>query len=167
MSELSQRLAKLSPAQRQLLERRLEKSRTPAAEPIAIIGMACRFPGAPTLDAYWDLIRDGRNAACEVPPDRWNIDDFYDPTGEVAGKMSVRWAALVDAPGEFDPQFFGITPREAARMDPQQRLLLEVAWETMENAGRPADQLAGSRTGVFVGVGGTDYSKVCVPYEVY
>jgi acyl transferase domain-containing protein/NADPH:quinone reductase-like Zn-dependent oxidoreductase/thioesterase domain-containing protein/acyl carrier protein len=167
MSDLAQRLAKLSPAQRQLLERRLEKSRTPASEPIAMIGMACRFPGAPTLDAYWQLILEGRNAAREVPPDRWNIDDFYDPTGEVAGKMPVRWAALIDAPDEFDPQFFGITPREAARMDPQQRLLLEVAWEAMENAGRPADQLAGSRTGVFIGIGGTDYSKVCVPYEDY
>jgi acyl transferase domain-containing protein/NADPH:quinone reductase-like Zn-dependent oxidoreductase/thioesterase domain-containing protein/nucleoside-diphosphate-sugar epimerase len=167
MSDLAQRLANLSPAQRQLLQQRLEKARKPAAEPIAIIGMACRFPGAPTLQDYWSLIRDGRSAVCEVPNDRWNVDEFYDPTGEMAGKMSVRWAALIDGPDQFDPQFFGITPREAARMDPQQRLLLEVAWEAMENAGRPADQMAGSRTGVFIGIGGTDYSKVCVPYDDY
>lgn len=167
MTDFAQRIASLTPAQRQLLDRRLQKVQRPTAEPIAIIGMACRFPGAPTLDAYWQLIQTGETAAREVPPDRWNVDDFYDPTGETAGKMSVRWAALVDAPDQFDPQFFGITPREAARMDPQQRFLLEVAWEAMENAGRPADQLAGTRTGVFIGIGGTDYSKVCVPYDDY
>jgi acyl transferase domain-containing protein/thioesterase domain-containing protein/acyl carrier protein len=167
MSDLAQRLANLSPAQRQLLERRLGKAHKPTAEPIAIIGMACRFPGAPTLEDYWQLIAEGRNAAREVPADRWSADEFYDPTGEAAGKMAVRWAALIDGAAEFDPQFFGITPREASRMDPQQRLLLEVAWEAMENAGRSADQLAGTRTGVFVGIGGTDYSKVLVPYDDY
>ena len=145
----------------------MEQARGPVVEPIAIIGMACRFPGAPNLDAFWKLIHDCGNAACEVPPERWNADEFYDPTGETAGKMSVRWAALIEGPDQFDPQFFGITPRAAARMDPQQRLLLEVAWEAMENAGRPADQMAGTRTGVFVGISGTDYSKVVVPYDDY
>jgi acyl transferase domain-containing protein/thioesterase domain-containing protein/acyl carrier protein len=134
---------------------------------MAIVGLACRFPGAPDLHSYWRLIHDGESAVSEVPPDRWNIDEFYDPTGETPGKMSVRWAALIENPDQFDPQFFGITPREAARMDPQQRLLLEVAWEAMENAGIPADRLAGTRTGVFVGIGGTDYSKVSVPYDDY
>jgi acyl transferase domain-containing protein/thioesterase domain-containing protein/acyl carrier protein len=171
MSDLSQRLAGLTPAQRKLLEQRLAAKQSPSpqptAEPIAIIGMACRFPGAPNLEAYWQLIRDGRSAVAEVPADRWDPDEFYDPTGETPGKMSVRWAALIDSPDTFDPQFFGITPREAARMDPQQRLLLEVAWEAMENAGRPADQMAGTRTGVFVGIGGTDYSKIAVPYDSY
>ncbi len=171
MSDLSQRLAGLSPAQRTLLEQRLAAKQSPSpqptAEPIAIIGMACRFPGAPNLAAFWQLIRDRRSAVAEVPADRWDPDEFYDPTGETPGKMSVRWAALVDSPADFDPQFFGITPREAARMDPQQRLLLEVAWEAMENAGRPADQMAGTRTGVFVGIGGTDYSKIAVPYDDY
>jgi acyl transferase domain-containing protein/NADPH:quinone reductase-like Zn-dependent oxidoreductase/thioesterase domain-containing protein/NAD(P)-dependent dehydrogenase (short-subunit alcohol dehydrogenase family)/acyl carrier protein len=171
MSELSQRLAGLSPAQRKLLEQRLAAKQSPlaqpTAEPIAIIGMACRFPGAPNLAAFWQLIREGKSAVAEVPADRWDPDEFYDPTGETPGKMSVRWAALIDSPAEFDPQFFGITPREAARMDPQQRLLLEVAWEAMENAGRPADQMAGTRTGVFVGIGGTDYSKIAVPYDSY
>jgi acyl transferase domain-containing protein/NADPH:quinone reductase-like Zn-dependent oxidoreductase/thioesterase domain-containing protein/NADP-dependent 3-hydroxy acid dehydrogenase YdfG/acyl carrier protein len=167
MSDLAERLANLSPAQRQLLEQRLAKARQSGAEPIAIVGMACRFPGAPDLSAYWRLIRDCQSAVHEVPPDRWNADEFFDPTGETPGRMSVKWAALIDGPDQFDPQFFGITPREAARMDPQQRLLLEVAWEAMENAGIPADRLAGSRTGVFVGIGGTDYSKLGVPYDNY
>jgi acyl transferase domain-containing protein/thioesterase domain-containing protein/nucleoside-diphosphate-sugar epimerase len=167
MSDLAQRLAGLSPAQRQLLEQRLAKSRLPAPESIAIVGMACRFPGAPNLRAFWRLIHEGNSAVVEVPSDRWNIDDFYDPTGETPGTMSVRWAALIEGADQFDPQFFGITPREASRMDPQQRLLLEVAWEAMENAGQPPDQLAGSRTGVFIGIGGTDYSKVVVPYDDY
>jgi len=167
MSDLAQRLAGLSPAQRELLEKRLAQPARAAAEPIAIIGMACRFPGAPDLDAYWRVIDEGVNAVCEVPEERWSDAEFYDPTGETPGKMSVRWAALIEGHDQFDPQFFGITPREAARMDPQQRLLLEVAWEAMENAGRPADQMAGTKTGVFVGIGGTDYSKVVVPYDDY
>jgi acyl transferase domain-containing protein/NADPH:quinone reductase-like Zn-dependent oxidoreductase/thioesterase domain-containing protein/NAD(P)-dependent dehydrogenase (short-subunit alcohol dehydrogenase family)/acyl carrier protein len=175
MSDLSQRLADLTPAQRKLLEQRLaaKKSQSaapvppPEAEPIAIVGMACRFPGAPNLEAFWRLIEERRSAATEVPAERWDPDEFYDATGETPGKMSVRWAALIDSPADFDPQFFGITPREASRMDPQQRLLLEVAWEAMENAGLPADQLAGTKTGVFVGIGGTDYSKIAVPYDDY
>ena len=82
MSDLAQRLAGLSPAQRQLLEQRLALARPTASEPIAIVGMACRFPGAPNLDTYWRLIREGRNAVAEVPAERWSPDEFYDPTGE-------------------------------------------------------------------------------------
>src|SRR5262245_30232530 len=170
MSDLAARVAGLSPAQRKLLEQRLKKQQStasPTAEPIAIIGMACRFAGAPNLEAYWRLIHEGRTGVSEVPPDRWDADAFYDATGETAGKMSVRWAAFIEGPDQFDPQFFGITPREAARMDPQQRILLEVAWQAMENAGRPAETLAGSKTVVFIGIGGTDYSKVGVPFDDY
>ncbi|HEX4415415.1 MAG TPA: type I polyketide synthase, partial [Lacipirellulaceae bacterium] len=170
MSDLAARVAGLSPAQRKLLEQRLKSQ--PAAPPpadgsIAIVGMACRFPSAPNLQAFWQLIKEGRSAASEVPADRWSADAFFDPTGEIQGKMSVRWAAFIDNPDQFDPQFFGITPREAVRMDPQQRLLLEVAWEAMENAGRPAEEFAGSRTGVFVGIGSNDYSKVLVGQDGY
>ncbi len=169
MSDLAARVAGLSPAQRKLLEQRLKNqpSQPAAAGPIAIIGMACRFPGAPDLRSFWRLIREGRSAAIEVPPDRWNADAFFDPTGETPGKMSVRRAAFIENVDQFDPQFFGITPREAVRMDPQQRLLLEVAWEAMENAGQPADEMAGTCTGVFVGIGGNDYSKVCIGQDDY
>lgn len=168
MSDLAARVAGLSPVQRKLLEQRLKgQQQQPVAEPIAIIGMSCRFPGAPDLQAYWRLIEEGRSAASEVPADRWNAEAFFDATGETPGKMSVRWAAFIDNPGEFDPQFFGITPREAVRMDPQQRLLLEVAWEAMENSGHPAEDFAGTKTGVFVGIGGNDYSKVCIGQDDY
>lgn len=171
MSDLSERLAGLSPAQRKLLEQRLaqrqgdEQSGRP--EPIAIVGMACRFPAAPNLAAFWRLIHLGRDGVVEIPTSRWDLDEFYDPTGEQPGKISVRRAALLDDIEQFDPQFFGITPREAVQIDPQQRILLEVAWEALENAGLPADQIAGSNTGVFVGIATNDYSKVLVPYLHY
>ncbi|HEX3599214.1 MAG TPA: SDR family NAD(P)-dependent oxidoreductase, partial [Lacipirellulaceae bacterium] len=169
MSELAARVAGLSPAQRKLLEQRLKGQ--PAAPPmaggIAIIGMACRFPGAPDLESFWQLISARRSAASEVPADRWSVDAFFDATGEIPGRTSIRWGAFIDNPDQFDPQFFGITPREAVRMDPQQRLLLEAAWAAMENAGRPADELAGTKTGVFVGIGSTDYSKVCIGQDDY
>ncbi|MCU0980987.1 MAG: type I polyketide synthase, partial [Pirellulaceae bacterium] len=166
MTELEQRLAGLSPAKRQLLEQRLKGS-SQAAEPIAIVGMACRLPGAPDLDAYWRLIRDGIDATSEIPSTRWDVEAFFDPTGEQAGKMSVRWAGLVDDVDKFDPQFFGISPREASRMDPQQRLLLEVAWEALEVAGWAPERMGGTATGVFVGIGGTDYSKIPAQFEDY
>ena len=166
MTDLAERLAGLTPAKRQLLEQRL-RSETRVAEPIAIVGMACRFPGAADLDAFWRLIRDGVDATGEIPSSRWDVDALYDPTGEQPGKMSVRWAGLVDDVDQFDPQFFGISPREAARMDPQQRLLLEVAWEALEVAGLAPERMGGTATGVFVGIGGTDYSKIPAQFEDY
>ncbi|QDU54007.1 type I polyketide synthase [Aeoliella mucimassa] len=166
MSDLAQRMANLSPAQRKLLQQRLAGQKA-QAEPIAIVGMSCRFAGANSLAEYWRVIRDGVEAVSEVPPDRWDIDELYDPTGTQSGKMFTKWGGFVDRIDQFDPQFFGIAPREASRMDPQQRMLLEVAWEAMENGGIPADQLAGSKTGVYVGIGGADYSKVPSQYANY
>ena len=162
MADLAQRLASLSPAQRRLLEQRL-RTQPQVAQPIAVIGMSCRLPGAPNLDAYWKLIHEGRTAVQEVPADRWDVNALYDEDYEALGKMATRWCAPVDDFDQFDALFFGITPREASRMDPQQRLLLETAWEAIENAGIAPDQLSGTATGVFVGVGGTDYSKL--PYQ--
>ncbi len=170
MSELAQRLASLSPQQRQLLEKRLAQKNLPekpTAEPIAIVGMSCRFAGARNLAEFWRVISEGIEATREVPADRWDIDELYDPTGTESGKMSTRWGGFIDDIDQFDPAFFGIAPREAARMDPQQRLLLEVAWETLENAGLPADKMAGTNTAVYVGIGGTDYSKVPAQFADY
>ena len=128
-------------------------------EPIAVIGMSCRFPGAANLDAYWSLISEGREGICEIPADRWNVDEFYDPNVDALGKIVTRWGGFVDKIDEFDPRAFGITPREASRMDPQQRLLLECTWEAFEHAGLGQERTAGSRTGVFVGVGSRDESE--------
>jgi len=166
MSDISQRLAKLSPAKRELLQRRLGK-KPETAEPIAIVGMGCRFPGAVDPDAYWRMLRDGIVATGEIPPSRWDIDELFDPTGEEPGKMSIRTGGFVDDVDQFDPMFFGIAPREAGKMDPQQRLLLEVAWQSLEQGGLAPETLSGSPTGVFIGIGGTDYSKIPNQFDNY
>jgi len=129
-------------------------------EPIAIIGLSCRFPGAPNPAAFWELLRNGVDAIREVPPDRWDVDEFYASDGTTPGKATSRWGGFLSDVDLFDPHFFGISPREAARMDPQQRLLLEVSWEALENAFIPPPSLAGSRTGVFVGISSYDYSRL-------
>ncbi|KEO82566.1 type I polyketide synthase [Tumebacillus flagellatus] len=129
-------------------------------EPIAIIGMACRFPGADGVDSFWELIKNGVDAIQEVPNDRWRLDTFYDESRTRPGTMSTRYGGFLSRISEFDAQFFGISPREAANMDPQQRLLLETAWEALESAGLVPKQLAGSKTGVFVGIMNYDYGNM-------
>ncbi len=128
-------------------------------EAIAIIGMGCRFPGAKNPNEFWQLLRNGTDAITEVPADRWDVDALYDPQG-AEGKMNTRWGGFLDRVDQFDPQFFGIAPREAIYMDPQQRLLLEVAWEALEDAGQVVEQLARSSTGVFVGISTSDYHQL-------
>ncbi|MBI3554121.1 MAG: SDR family NAD(P)-dependent oxidoreductase [Elusimicrobia bacterium] len=152
MDEISRLIAELSPKQRAILIERLGR------EPVAIIGMAGRFPGAEDVAAFWDLLKEGRQAIKEVPADRWDIDAFYDPDPAAAGKMVTRWGAFLDQVDGFDAAFFGISPREAQRMDPQQRLALEVAWEAFEDAGQTLDGAAGGRTGVFMGVTHYDHA---------
>ncbi|WP_309891777.1 SDR family NAD(P)-dependent oxidoreductase [Archangium sp.] len=122
-------------------------------EPIALIGMACRFPGgANDPESYWRLLANGVDAIREIPQERW-------PAGEldVNELPALRWAGLLDSVDGFDAEFFGITPREAAQLDPQQRLLLEVSWEALENALQPADRLVQHPVGVFVGIASSDY----------
>src|SRR6185503_5626358 len=128
--------------------------------PIAVVGLGCRFPGAEGPEAFWRLVHDGADAITEVPADRWDIDAWYDPDPETPGQMATRFGGFVRDVDRFDAQFFGIAPREAASMDPQQRLLLEVTWEALEHAGVSAGTLAGSRTGVFVGICNSDYYQM-------
>jgi len=130
-------------------------------EPIAIIGIGCRFPGgANNPESFWKLLQNGVDAITEVPADRWNIKRFYDPNPERLGKIYTRWGGFVEHIDQFDPQFFGISPREAANMDPQHRMLLEVAWEALEDGGQVPENLAGSNTGVFIGISHHDYSNI-------
>jgi acyl transferase domain-containing protein/acyl carrier protein/SAM-dependent methyltransferase len=129
-------------------------------QPIAVIGMACRFPGAPDPDAFWDLLRSGRSAFREISSDRWDIDAWFDPDPGKPGKMNARLAGLLERIDQFDPGFFEISPREAIQMDPQQRLALELTWEALEDGGVNPDALRGSRTGLFVGVVWHDYETI-------
>ncbi len=130
-------------------------------EDIAIIGMACRFPGGlNNIESFWNFLLEGRDAVVEVPSDRWNISRFYDPEPGVVGKSIAKWGGFVDGIDQFDPQFFGISPREAPYIDPQQRLLLETAWEAIENAGIVLDLENGTNIGVFTGISHTDYQSI-------
>lgn len=129
-------------------------------EPIAIIGVGCRFPGAKDPKSFWQLLRNGVDAIAQVPKERWDIDKFYDPEPGTPGKMSTRWGGFLEQVDQFEPSFFGISPREAERMDPQQRLVLEVAWESLENAGIAPSKLSGSQTGVFMALGNYDYCRL-------
>lgn len=130
------------------------------AEPIAIVGLACRFPGARDAKAYWRLLCEGVDAIREVPAERWDIGRLYDPNLETPGKMNTRWGGFLNDVDLFDASFFGISEREAAQMDPQQRLMLELAWEALEDSGQPPASLRGSQVGVFVGAMWGDYTRL-------
>ena len=128
---------------------------------IAIVGIGCRFPGgSDSPDAFWRLLCDGVDAITEIPADRLDLARFFDPDPAASGKMYTRWGGYVDGVDLFDAGFFGFSPREATRIDPQHRLLLELTGEALEDAGIPADGLAGSSTGVFVGVSTHDYGDI-------
>ena len=127
------------------LEGKLAAVERARSEPIAIVGIGCRFPGgADTPEAFWKLLHAGVDAVREVPKARWDIDRYFDPDPDAVGKTYSRWGGFVDEVDQFDAAFFGISPREAVSMDPQQRLLLEVTWEALEHAGIAASSLAGS-----------------------
>ncbi|WP_286851096.1 polyketide synthase, partial [Hydrogenophaga sp. 70-12] len=141
------------------LKAQLAAAEQARSEPIAIIGMGCRFPGqADTPEAFWSLLHSGRDAVTEVPPHRWDVERYYDPNPDAMGKSYTRWGSFVEGVDRFDAPFFGISPREAVSLDPQQRLLLEVSWEALERAGLAPSSLAGSRTAVYMGITTSDYA---------
>ncbi|NCQ90867.1 MAG: acyltransferase domain-containing protein [Microcystis aeruginosa LG13-03] len=136
-------------------------------EPIAIIGMGCRFPGgANSPEAFWELLSRGKEAIVPVPSQRWDAEAYYDENPDLPNKTYARYGGFIDAVDQFDPQFFGMTPREAIALDPQQRLLLEVSWEALENAGIAPQKLTGTQTGVFVGIGLDDYAKRQIKQQI-
>jgi amino acid adenylation domain-containing protein len=127
------------------------------SEPLAIVGIGCRFPGGvDDWRSFWELLEEGRDAVVETPEDRWSRRKFYRSGKARPGKTQSRWGGHVSGLDDFDPQFFGISPREAAGMDPQQRMLLEVAWRAIEDSGRDARGLAGQPVAVFVGISSFD-----------
>ncbi|SMH62078.1 non-ribosomal peptide synthetase/type I polyketide synthase [Azospirillum agricola] len=162
------RALKAEQQKREALEARLAEAPGPGsgpgsghgAEPVAVIGMACRFPGgANDPDAFWRLLDGGVDAIGTVPPDRWDAAAFLDPDGTTPGTMSTAKGGFLDVPlGSFDYPFFRLSPKEARALDPQQRLLLELSWEALESAGIVPATLKRSRTGVYVGISGDDYS---------
>ena len=156
------RISGMTDQQRTALSGEFDKaSRIVAAEPVAVVGIGCRFPGdVEGPEGYWRLLVDGEDAISEVPADRWDADAFYDPDPLSPGRMTTKWGGFVSDIARFDAEFFGITPREAAAMDPQQRMLLEVAWEAFEHAGIPPDSLLGSRTGATTGVYYNEYQSL-------
>lgn len=143
-----------------LLEiRHLRQQLANQQEPIAIIGQACRFPGRSQTPAdFWHFLLHKGDAIQEIPPGRWDINAHYDPTPGTPGKTYCRTAAFIDPVDQFDPEFFHISPLEAAGMDPQQRLLLMVAYEALEQAGIPLSAVRGSSAGVFMALGADDYA---------
>lgn len=156
----------LSPTKRALIEIRELRARLAQAEsgrrdPIAIVGAGLRFPGgAVDLASYWEILAGGVDTIGPIPPDRWDIDAYYDPDPDTPGRMYSRLGGFLGNIDQFDPYFFDISPREAERMDPQQRLLLETTWEALEQAGISADSLDGSLTGVFLGMANSDYFRL-------
>ncbi len=153
----------LSPTKRALLalkqmQSKLEALEKAKNEPIAIVGIGCRFP--PLCDRpedFWQLLIEGKSGISEVRCDRWDIDAYYNDDANTPGKMYSRYGGFVPHLQDFDAQFFRISPREAVSLNPQQRLLLEVSWEALERAGIAPDRLTGTQTGVFVGICGNDY----------
>jgi glutamate-1-semialdehyde-2,1-aminomutase len=133
-------------------------STTNASGDIAVIGMSCRFPQAPNLESYWELLTNGKTAITEVPTQRWDRH-WYDINPEAVNKTYSRWGGFIDGIDLFDPFFFQISPREAELMDPQQRIFLEVAWEALEDAGYRPEQLDTKSAGVFVGCSKNSYYR--------
>ncbi|MDT0268348.1 beta-ketoacyl synthase N-terminal-like domain-containing protein [Streptomyces sp. DSM 44915] len=138
----------------QNLRRQLESERTASREPVAVVGLACRFPGGcDTPERFWEFLTEGGIGVREVPEDRWSVEETYDPSRSQPGTMYVRQSNFLDRDvASFDARFFKISPLEANAMDPQQRQLLEVCWEALENAGQHPEELRGSTTGVFLGI---------------
>ncbi len=162
MATIYDRVAAMPGEKRDALTQQFEKaSRIAAAEPVAVVGIGCRFPGgAVGPEGYWKFLTSGGDGISEIPADRWDADEFYDPDQFAPGRMSSKWGGFLPDVAGFDADFFGISPREAEAMDPQQRLMLEVAFEALEHAGIATEDLAGVRAAVMMGVYYGEYQTI-------
>ncbi|TSC31293.1 SDR family NAD(P)-dependent oxidoreductase [Corallococcus sp. Z5C101001] len=141
-----------APVRHEVLVPAAPSPRTRLDEPIAIIGLAGRYPQAADLDAFWDNLQAGRDCITEVPKERWNHDRWFDPNGKRPGTTQGKWGGFLQGIDQFDARLFNLSPREVELMDPQERLFLETAWQALEDSGQPGGALRGQRVGVFVGV---------------
>src|SRR6478735_4535107 len=162
MKTIFNRMSAMTADQRGALTEQFDKaSRIATAEPVAVVGIGCRFPGGVVgPEAYWSFLANGGDAIGEIPSDRWDADAFYHQDPFAPGRMSSKWGGFLSDVAGFDADFFGISPREAEAMDPQQRVMLEVAWEALEHAGIAPDRIAGTRAGVMMGVYYTEYQGI-------
>src|ERR1700712_5361857 len=135
----------------------IERDKQASNPGFAVTGFAARLPGAADADGFWEVLEQGQDAVSEIPRERWNLEEYFDPDPDVPGKMATRRAGLIEDVSGFDAAFFGVSTREAVFMDPQHRLLLETAWQAVEHSGTAPSALAGTRTGVFVGISTQDY----------
>jgi len=143
------------------LKQKLKKYEQRENDPIAIVGIGCRYPGG-IYDAhsFWEFLEEGRSGIKEMVDERWDMAEFYDPDPTAPGKMYTKWAAMLDEPERFDTDFFGISPREAETLDPQHRFLLECTLDCLEDAGYSTESMVGTRTGVYVGIASADYAHL-------
>lgn len=148
----------------EVLQAELDRLKYAQQEPIAIVGMSCRFPGADTPEEFWQLLHNGIDAVGEIPKTRWDVDQYYDPRPAIPTKIYTRYAGLLKQIDGFDPSFFRISVREAIHLDPQQRLLLEVSWEALERAGLIGNRLH-TQTGVFIGISECDYHDLMMHHD--
>ncbi|HET9959512.1 MAG TPA: amino acid adenylation domain-containing protein [Polyangiaceae bacterium] len=147
------------------LKRELEELKSRNSEPIAVVGMGCRFPGANSPEEFWRRLCAGYDASGEIPRSRWDAEAYYSSEPGRVGKMYTRRGSFLENIEDFDAGAFGISPREAAAMDPQQRLFLEVCWEALECSGQSLPRLQHGRTGVFVGISGREYGPLLLSRE--
>jgi phthiocerol/phenolphthiocerol synthesis type-I polyketide synthase D len=162
MTTIFNRVSAMTADKRTALTEQFDKaSRIASAEPIAVVGIGCRFPGGVSgPDGYWNFLARAGDGISEIPPDRWDADEYYDPDQFAPGRMSSKWGGFLPDIAGFDADYFGISPREAEAMDPQQRLMLEVAYEALEHAGIAPDSLSGIRGAVMMGVYYTEYQTI-------
>jgi len=162
MATIYDRVSAMSGDKRDALTQQFDKAaRIATAEPIAVVGMGCRFPGgAAGPEGYWNFLTNSGDGISEIPADRWNADEYYDPDQFAPGRMSSKWGGFLPDVAGFDADYFGISPREAEAMDPQQRLMLEVAYEAIEHAGIATKDLSGVRAAVMLGVYYGEYQTI-------